>query len=97
AGYARSLEPIVIDLARDKDLGVRQEALRALGNINPEPKKAVPVFVQALQTDKEEAPRRLAAGGLLQMVKVVNHLQGQTKTGIFATPADMVDTAERVV
>src|SRR5262245_35678963 len=60
-GYARSLEPIVIRLVRDGDLGVRQEALRALGNINADPKSAIPVLSQALQqTDKEAEARREA-------------------------------------
>lgn len=97
-GYARSLEPIVIELVRDADLGVRQEALRALGNINADSKTAIPVLIQALQqTDKEPEARREAARALMQSVKVVNALQGQTKTGISASPADLTDTASRVL
>ncbi|MBM4071501.1 MAG: HEAT repeat domain-containing protein [Planctomycetes bacterium] len=97
-GYARSLEPIAIALVRDSDLGVRLEALRALGNINADPKSAIPVLVQALQqTDKEAEARREAARAMLQMVKVVNALQGQTKTGIAAGPMDLADTAGRVL
>ncbi len=96
-GYGRSLQSIALGLVDDPDLAVRQEALRALGNINADPKKAVPKFVQVLQTDRQDGPRRLAAGGLLQLLKVVTHLKGQAKTGIYATPADLVDAAERVV
>jgi HEAT repeat protein len=72
-GYARELTDIVIKLAADTDLGVRQEALRALSNINPDPGRAAEVFREVLQKDSP-GPRRLAADGLAQLVRVAHHL-----------------------
>jgi hypothetical protein len=60
-GYARSLTPEVIELTKDKDLGVRQQALRALGSIFASPKDAVPVFKAALAKTapaEKDAPGR---------------------------------------
>jgi HEAT repeat protein len=54
-GFARSLTPEIIKLVQDTDLAVRQEALRALGTINPDPDKAIPVFKSVLQKDTKEA------------------------------------------
>ena len=92
-GYTRTLYPIVVQLTKDDDLGVRQEALRALSNINAEPKEAVRVFRETLQRDPQIGPRRLAADGLEQMVKVVNFLQsrGQAGSGVDATREDLLD------
>jgi HEAT repeat protein len=92
-GYTRTLYPIVVQLTKDDDLGVRQEALRALSNINAEPKDAVEIFRQTLQKDPQIGPRRLAADGLEQMVKVVNFLQrrGQAGSGVDATRQDLLD------
>ena len=92
-GYTRSLLPIVVYLTKDEDLGVRQEALRALSNINPAPKDAADVFKGTLQKDPQIGPRRLAADGLQQLVKVVNFLQrrGQAGSGVDATRADLFD------
>ncbi|HEX3314978.1 MAG TPA: HEAT repeat domain-containing protein [Gemmataceae bacterium] len=91
-GYARTLLPIVVHLTRDDDLGVRQEALRALSNINADPKDAAEVFRGTLQKDPQIGPRRLAADGLEQMVKVVNFLQrrGQAGSGVDATREDLL-------
>jgi hypothetical protein len=48
SGFARTLLPILEILIRDKDADVRQHALRALGNINPDAKKAGPLFGEVL-------------------------------------------------
>ena len=92
-GYTRSLLPIVTHLTKDDDLGVRQEALRALSNINADPKDAAEVFRGILSRDPQIGPRRLAADGLEQMVKVVNFLQrrGQAGSGVDATRQDLLD------
>src|SRR5207302_3395984 len=54
-GFTRTLVPLVVKLAREarddkakRSLAVRQEALRALGSINADPKEAVPVLQEAL-------------------------------------------------
>lgn len=99
SGYTRSLFAIAARLAEDPDLGVRQEALRALGNINAVPKDVADVYKAVLQKDQAVGPRRLVADGLQQMIKVVSHLQkrGQTATGVEATRKNMLETLNAVV
>jgi HEAT repeat protein len=96
AGFARTLTPEVIRLTRDPDLGVRQEALRALGNLNAKIKDAAPVFREVLERDPEVGPRRLAADGLAQMIRVVAHLEKKVRNvaGIEATKAELLETLE---
>ena len=78
-GFAFSLAPQVKQLAQDENLAVREQGLRALGNINADPKDAVPVFTATLKND-QVGPRRVAAEGLLQMVRVVAYLQNRLRT-----------------
>ncbi len=98
AGYARTLTPEVIKLTKDKDRGVRQEALRALGNLFPRPQDAVPVFVLAIQKDAP-GPKIIAASGLGQLIRVANHLQkrGRSGTGVEAYRGDVLDTTVAVL
>ncbi|MCI0376214.1 MAG: HEAT repeat domain-containing protein [Gemmataceae bacterium] len=93
AGFARSLTPEVIRLAKDKELGVRQEGLRALGSIFAKPQDAVPVFAHTLRNDGL-GPRRIAADGLAQLVRVAAHLyrHGKTNAPVEVTRDD-VDAA----
>jgi HEAT repeat protein len=95
SGFARSLTPEVIELTQDANLEVQQEALRALGNINPRPMEAFKVFSRALEQDKL-GPRRQAASALGQMVRVVGFLQkrGKTAAGIESSPAEMLEVAQ---
>jgi len=97
-GFARNLEPLVSRLTQDPELGVRQEALRALGNINGPSKEVAAVFRNVLQKDPQVGPRRLAADGLQQMIKVVTHLQkrGQTATGVAANRKDLLEVLQNV-
>ena len=109
AGFARSLTPEVILLTKDdKDVGVRQQALRALGNINAKPEVAAKVFQQVLADDTTNpnqlapdspSPKQIAADGLGQMMRVVNLLKkkGQKSSGVEAYPDDVVRTAIAVV
>jgi HEAT repeat protein len=98
AGFMRGLVPQIIKLTADKDLGVRQEALRALGNIFPRPQDAVPVFQKALMTEAV-GPKRVAAGGLGQLVRVVGYLgkPGRPATEVKADPGDVLVTAAAVL
>jgi HEAT repeat protein len=91
-GFVRTLTPQVIRLAEDKNLGVRQEALRALGNIFAKPQQVVPVFKRALETDVAGL-KRLAADGLGQLIRVVSHLRKQERTssGVEAYGLDVLD------
>lgn len=97
-GFARTLTPEVVQLAADSDLAVRQEALRALGNIFPKSEIASAVLKRTLEKDAV-GPRRLAAESLIQMVKVVNHLQRKTRStsGVEANRQDLLDTVTHVV
>jgi len=93
SGFARTLLPILEILIRDKDADVRQHALRALGNINPDAKKAGPLFGEVLKSDAQVGPRRVAADGLAQMVRVVNHLHRSSPltTQVTATRAEVFE------
>ena len=95
-GYARSLTPEVIQLAQEKDLAVRQEALRALGNLNARVKDVMPVFKGVLEKDSL-GPRRLAADGLAQLVRVSNHLQKRGRSGVDTTREEVLETVQAVL
>jgi HEAT repeat protein len=99
AGFMRGLTPQIIKLAEDKDLGVREQALRALGNIFPRPQDAVPVFRKALTTESFVVPRRLAADGLGQLIRVVGYLAkpGRPATEVNADRGDVLATATAVL
>jgi HEAT repeat protein len=98
-GYARTLTPLVVTLAGDPDIGVRQEALRALGTINAKPQEAAKTLEKVLQSDPAVGPRRVAAASLGQLVKVVTHLQkpGPTTSHAKATVAEVLDAAITVI
>lgn len=98
-GFARSLTPILEILIQDKAVAVRQEALRALGNINPDPKKAGSLFGAVLKGDPHVGPRRVAADGLGQMVRVVNHLHGGSKLTqqVVATRPEVLDVLHECI
>lgn len=99
SGFARGLFPILQILINDKDAGVRREALRALGNINPDPKKAGPLFGVVLKRDPDTGARRVAADGLAQMVRVVNHLHSTSPftRQVSATRAEVLDVLHECV
>jgi HEAT repeat protein len=92
AGYTRSLAPILEKLCQDPDLGVREQALRAISNINGPPKEVAEVFRAALK-DKDVGPRRLAADGLQQLMKVTAHLfsRQSAPSGVVANRKDVLD------
>jgi HEAT repeat protein len=98
-GFARSLTPLVVTLTGDRDIGVRQEALRALGSINAKPQEAVKVFEQVIRNDPAVGPRRVAADGFGQIVKVVTQLArpGVTSAQVEATTPDVLQALETVI
>jgi HEAT repeat protein len=97
-GFTRGLTPLISQLCRDSDLAVRQESLRALGNLNGPAKEVADVFRATLQQDKEIGPRRLAADGLQQMMRVVSHLNSRqsVSTGVVASRQDVLDTLQAI-
>ncbi len=96
-GYTRSLAPLVVRLARDKDLAVRQEALRALGTIFADPKDVVEELEKALK-DSRLGPQRIAADALLQMIKVATYInKQQTPSGVQASTEEVIAIATTVV
>ncbi|GEM_PF-6606770 len=95
-GFAASFLSVVKKLAGDADLSVRQEALRALGNLNGNAKEAAQFFAGVLrQQDAGLGPRRLAAEGLAQMVRVVTHLHKAKDTG--GVTAELFETLAEIV
>jgi HEAT repeat protein len=95
-GYARSLTKEVIQLAQDKNYAVRQQALRALGNIFPDPKEASAVFQAALEKENPDL-KLLAAKGLGQLIRNVDFLQKQKGTSASVIEADHGDVLEAVL
>jgi HEAT repeat protein len=86
-GFARSLAPIVVELVHDPHLAVRQEALRALSTINPDPDKASAVFGEVLK-EKDSVPlRRMAADGMKRLVRVATTLNKKQLTKSAAVEA----------
>ena len=47
-----AIDPLKTALEKDADAEVRQEAARALGNIQPEPKETVPLLTRTVKDDK---------------------------------------------
>jgi HEAT repeat protein len=97
-GFTRALTSDVVQLSRDSDLGVRQEAIRALGNINPDPQIAMKAIMAVFENDPAVGPRRLAADSLGQMIRVIAHLQkrGRTAVGVEATREDVVIVSREI-
>ncbi len=95
-GFARSLTKEVIQLAQDKNYAVRQQALRALGNIFPDSKEASAVFQTALEKENPEL-KLLAAKGLGQLIRNVDFLQKQKGTSASGVEADQGDVLEAVL
>ncbi len=102
-GYARGLAPLLKKLADDKNLGVRQEALRALSNIIADPEVAVPVLEAALAKDKggpakdELGPRRIAAYSLSHLCRVANERRLIPERGVIASLEDVVKASAAAV
>jgi HEAT repeat protein len=98
-GFTRGLEPLIARLCKDPDVGVREQALRALGNINGPPKEVAETFRSILEKDADLGPKRLAAEGLNQMMLVAAHLYGrqQTPAGVVASRKDVTDTLEAIM
>jgi HEAT repeat protein len=94
AGFVRSLTPQLIELSKDPIVEVQQEALRALGNINPRPADVFKVLTDSLGRDKL-GPRRQAAAALGQMVRVVGFLlkRGRTAAGIESNKAEVIEVS----
>lgn len=97
-GFARGLEPLLARLCKDPDVGVREQALRALGNINGPPKEVAATFRSVFEKDSDVGPKRLAAEGLNQMMVVVTYLYGrQTPAGVAASRNDVKEVVEAIV
>lgn len=96
AGFARTLTKQVVQLCKDPDVEVQQEALRALGNINARPSDAYPVFKEALEHGQVGAKRQ-AAAALSQMIRVVHFLQKRGRsvaTNIESSRPEVIEVAE---
>lgn len=76
--FARSLSDVAKALVKDKDIGVRQAGLNALGKVANDPAEAFPLINEVLRQD-EVGPRRLAAYALSDLVKSARGLERQQK------------------
>jgi HEAT repeat protein len=74
-GFARSMIDDVIQLTMSPSTFVRLHALRALGGMNADPRKAVPVLAAQLTPANDVAVRRVAADSLLRVITVANYLK----------------------
>src|SRR5207244_1925879 len=64
AADTRDAIPLLLNLLKkDRDSNVRQAAATALGRMDPDPEKAIPVFTEALK-DKNAGVRAAAATSL---------------------------------
>src|SRR5262249_44237314 len=99
SGAARRLTPDLIVLMRDANPTVREEAARALSQINPDATKVVPALEAMLESDAASSRRAaaLALGTLIQNVALLIEAKGKSITGIQATPQDVVKTGALVV
>ena len=67
AANTRDAIPLLVNLLKkDRDSSVRQAAATALGRMDPDPEKAIPVFTEALK-DKNAGVRIAAATSLGQL------------------------------
>jgi HEAT repeat protein len=98
-GFARGLAPVVERLAKDRDLGVRQEGLRALGSSHGRAKETLRIFADVLKHDPAPGPRRVAADGLAQQVRIVSFLAKPSRdtTGVEANRAEVLETLIEVI
>src|SRR5262249_49145181 len=63
ASYARPAIPALIKAAqKDRELTVREAALIALGEVDPEPEIALPIFLAALKETSDEVKAAAAQG-----------------------------------
>jgi hypothetical protein len=93
AGFGRSLTDDMIELTRSDCAFVRLHALRALGGINPDPKKAADIFGAVLTSDSDVKARRVAADSLLRLIGIARYLMDQKLKGkgeVEADPADVL-------
>src|SRR5262249_55578361 len=67
AADAKDAVPVMLEMLKDDgNAGVRKAVAAALGRIDPDPEKAVPVFISALK-DKDAGVRAAVATSLGQM------------------------------
>jgi HEAT repeat protein len=70
--FARGLTSVVVALAKETDLPLRQASLSALGKITADPAIAIPVLKDTLGKT-EIGPRRIAAYALFDIVKNIRY------------------------
>jgi HEAT repeat protein len=78
-GFARSMTEDVIRLTESDSEFVRLHALRALAGINPDPKRAAPIFGAKLTSSPDVQARRIAADGLSRLVGISEYLEDELR------------------
>ena len=63
----KDAEPEMVKAMTDKELTVRLAALKCVGMIDPDVKEVMPIYVKALNEEKDASIRLAAISGLAQM------------------------------
>jgi HEAT repeat protein len=98
-GLGRSLAPLMVKLIEKKgERAVRQQAARALGKINPDPKVAAPAL-RGLLSSKIPGDRLAAAEALATLVTNTLNLQkaGRVQSGVIVGRDNVIEAATEVV
>jgi HEAT repeat protein len=100
SGLMREFVPDLVELLKQPELGVRQAAARALGQINPDPAVAVPALAGLLDSPSV-ADRTAAADGLTNLVRnaVTNGTRATSSTtaGVQVSFPEVVAAAKETV
>jgi HEAT repeat protein len=99
AGFSRSLTDEVIKLTNASNEFVRLNALRALGGMNADPRRAAPVLAARLKPGNDTPTRRVAAEGILGLINIPRYMEAlQLKNpAVSATPQDVIESGIEVV
>ncbi|HEV3205052.1 MAG TPA: HEAT repeat domain-containing protein, partial [Gemmataceae bacterium] len=99
-GLNRILAPDLIKLIKTGAPAVRDSAIRALANINPDPNLAVPALGELLRST-DVSIRRSAATGLNELMKKISQIvAGKSRNvggGVEASPNDVFNMARLLI
>ena len=97
-GFSRSMTDEVIALTKSNSEFVRLHALRAVGGINADPKRAAAVLAAKLAAKDDVRGRRIAADGLVRLVSIQVYLKDRSglDQAVSAEDLDVLNAAVEV-